>query len=210
MRVNTLRVMTVALAVVLINVNLSGYEFLPDIVGLALFFFCAVLMTDRAGRFARAAVVSAVMLFLEAVRLLKLTEAPLAGFLNLLYMFMTVLLVITAADGVGQFGLLNGNGGIDRRCDMTGHVFALTFPLSALAMWFPATARVLGLVNLLISIFVLLMFASFYSTIYATVQPRGEILMDTEGSGGEEDAAEEDGELSGEEEPVPETAGEPV
>ena len=203
MRVNMLRVIAIAMAITLIDVNLFGYQFLPDVAGLSVLFFCAVLMTDRAGRFARAAVVSAVMLFLEVVRIFQLTvAAPVVNFLNLLYMFLTVLLVITVADGVGQFGQLHGQENLSNLCDVTGHVYAVTFVFSMLAVWFSELSSVFSLLNIMISVFVIVMFLYFYSVVHVTVQPPYDPPPMTAIEDGEEPPSEEEKE----EVPATETA----
>ena len=193
MRVNMLRVIAVAMAVTLLDVSLFGYQLLPDVAGLAVLFFCAVLMTDQAKRFARAAVVAAVMLFLEVVRIFNLTvAAPVVGFLGLLYMFLTVLLVITVADGVGQFGQLHGQENIAKLSDVTGHIYAATFIFSVLAVWFSELSSVFGLLNIMISLFVIIMFLYFYSAVYVTVQPPYDPPAMTAAEGEEETPSDEE------------------
>jgi hypothetical protein len=204
MRVNSLRVIAVALIIVLIYVMFYGFELKPDIAGLlnvaglSLIFFCSILMTEKAGRFARTAVVVAVMIFLEVVRVFRLTEAESIIFVfGLLYMFLTVLLVITAADAVSQFGQLHGYGHIAGMCDATGHIYAVTFVLTVLSMWFEALSSVFLLINGLITLFAVAMFIYFYNTIYVVVQeqfdPPPEVLEDEEDEEGEEDGEEEEG-----------------
>jgi hypothetical protein len=207
MRVNTLRVIAVALIFVLFDVSAGGYRLLPDILGLAVLFFCAVLMTDGAKRFARTAVVAAVMIFLEVVRLFELAEAvPLAGFLGLLYVFLKVLLVITAADGAGQFGQLHGQEDIARLCDVTGHVYALTFVFSALSMWLTDLAAMFALINIIISVFVAVMFFYFFNIVIVPVQqpfdPAPEVIPESGEEGeGTEGAEEKETESVGAETP---------
>lgn len=171
MRVKTFRTIAIALIFVLLDAPVLGYNLLPDIIGLPFIFICAVMMTDRAGRFARTAVVSAFMSFLEIIRIFKLTESePVLNFLTLLYLFLTVLLVITVADGIAQFSLIQGQTDIANFCDMTGHIYALTFIFSAFSMWFTALSNIFSLINLIISIFALVMFTYFYSAIHVIAQ----------------------------------------
>jgi hypothetical protein len=192
MRVNTLRVIAIAMGLVLIDVNLFDYRLLPDFIGLGILLFCAVLMTDRAGRFARTAVVTALMLFMEVIRVFNLVEAAsVVNIFSLVYLFLTVLLVITAADGIGQFGQLQGHENIPKMCDVTGHIYAATFVFGLLGMWFESMAKVFYAVNLIITVFVLIMFVYFYTAIYVAVQepfdPPPELA-----DGGEEAEAEEE------------------
>ncbi|MCL2004363.1 MAG: hypothetical protein FWG72_10265 [Oscillospiraceae bacterium] len=175
MRIKMLRVVAIALFFVLIDVELFNAELVPDLIGLAILFFCAVLYTDRAGRFARTAVVAAVMAFLEVARLFSLTDSDaVINVLNLFYMFLTVLLVITTADGVGQYCQLQGREDIAKRCDATGHIYALTFVFWAVSVWFEPLASMLWLLNLLITVFTLVMFVYFYSATYVAVQEQYE------------------------------------
>jgi hypothetical protein len=189
-----LRVIAIALIIVLIDVELFGIQWVPDLPGLVILFFCAVLYADKAGRFARTAVVAAAMIFLEAVRLFSLTESePVINILNIFYIFLTILLVITAADGVGQFCQLHGRDDVARRCDATGHIYALTFVFWALSVWFEPLSGVFWLINLLITVFTLAMFLYFYSTTYAAVQEQYEAPPDAL-----EEDAEDGGELEDE------------
>lgn len=195
MRVNMLRVIAIALIIVLVDVELFDIQWIPDLLGLVVLFFCAVLYTDKAGRFARAAVVAAVMGFLEVVRLFNLTENDaIISILNIFYVFLTVLLVITLADSVGQFCQLQGRDDIARRCDATGHVYALTFITWALAEWFEPLRGILLLIGWLITAFTLIMFIYFYSATYVAVQEQYEPPPDVldEDEDGEE-AEKEDG-----------------
>jgi preprotein translocase subunit SecY len=192
MRVNMLRVIAIALIIVLVDIELFEIQWVPDLLGLVILFFCAVLYVDKAGRFARTAVVAAAMAFLEVVRLFNLAEsAPVINILNVLYIFLTVLLVITTADGVGQFCQLQGRDDVAKRCDTTGHVYSLTFVFWALSAWFEPLSRVFWLLNLLVTVFTLVMFAYFYTTTYVAVQEQFETppdALDEE----EEDAEEAD------------------
>jgi hypothetical protein len=196
MRVNMLRVVAIALIIVLIDVNLLGLELIPDVLGLAILFFVAVLYTDRAGRFVRTAVVAAVMGFFEVIRLFNLTgSGSIISVLNVFYMFLTVLLVITTADSVGQFCQLQGREDIAKRCDATGHVFALTFVFWVLSVWFEPLANIFWLINLLITIFTLIMFIHFYTSTYVAVQEQYEPppdAMEEEEEEEEEEAEVED------------------
>jgi hypothetical protein len=190
-----LRVIAIALIIVLVDVELFDIQWIPDLLGLVVLFFCAVLYTDKAGRFARAAVVAAVMGFLEVVRLFNLTENDaIISILNIFYVFLTVLLVITLADSVGQFCQLQGRDDIARRCDATGHVYALTFITWALAEWFEPLRGILLLIGWLITAFTLIMFIYFYSATYVAVQEQYEPPPDVldEDEDGEE-AEKEDG-----------------
>jgi hypothetical protein len=199
LRVNTLRVIAVALAVVLLYANIYGFAMEPDVVGLTnviglgVLFFCAVLMTDRAGRFVRTAVVAAVMIFVEAIRLFNLTEAAsVVGFFNLLYLFLSVLLVITAADGIGQFSQLHGQESIARSCDVTGHVFALTFVFNVLGMWLDSLSSVFALINLVITGFVIIMFIYFFSAVIVPVEQPYDMPPDLPDDDTEEEMSEGD------------------
>jgi len=197
LRVNILRVIAIAMGLVLIDVNLFEFQLLPDFIGLGILLFCAVLMTDRAGRFVRTAVVAALMLFLEVIRVFNLADAePIVNIFSLVYLFLTVLLVITAADGVGQFGQLQGHENIPKMCDVTGHVYAVTFVLSLLGMWFESLTRVFFAVHIVITVFVLIMFVYFYSAIYVAVQEPFDPPPDL-ANGGEEAEAEEEAETVG-------------
>ncbi|MDR0325743.1 MAG: hypothetical protein LBI19_06595 [Oscillospiraceae bacterium] len=205
MRVNALRMIAIALGVVLIDIDLYGYQLLPDVAGLAVLLFIAILMLDRAGRFARMAVVTAVMGFLEVIRIFSLTDSlSVISFFGLLYLFLKVLLVITAADSVGQYGQLQGYERVPRLCDVTGHVYALTFLFSALAMWLDSLSRIFALVNTGISLLVIVMFLYFYSIVVIDVQkpfdPPAAIMDDGEGPEiGDAEAGEEAGEETGNE-----------
>lgn len=171
MRVSIIRVIAIALGIVLVDIRIGAYEVLPDIVGLTLLFFCAVYFTDRAGRFARTAVVSAVMIFLEVVRLFSMVEAgsAIAVLLGFLYAFLQVILVITAADGIAQFSQFQGLQDISRICDIAGHVYALTFIFKMLGLWLPDLAMVLLLAHYLITIFVVSMFLYFYLAVHTPI-----------------------------------------
>jgi hypothetical protein len=167
----------------MVNINIGGYEFLPDLVGLTLLFVCAVLFTDRAARFARTAVVAAVMVFLEVVRLFNLAEADsLIMVFGMLYLFLQVLLVITAADGVAQFSQLQGQESISRLCDLTGHIYALTFVCAILGGWFGDLAMVLNLVSYLITAFVIIMFLYFYTVVLTPLEEHELPFFDVFGS----------------------------
>jgi hypothetical protein len=171
MRVNMLRVIAIALIFVLVDVDLFGYQVIPDVIGLVVLFFCSVLFSDKAGRFARTAVVAAVMLFLEAIRIFGLTGNELVmDVLGNFYVFLKVLLVITAADGVAQFCQLQGREDIAKRCDATGHIYALTFVFWVFSVWFEPLTGILRLLSLLVTVLTLVMFIYFYSATYVVVQ----------------------------------------
>jgi hypothetical protein len=171
LRVSILRVLAIALGLVLVDVNIFGYEIIPDLIGLTLLFFCAVLFTDRAGRFARTAVVAALMVFIEVVRVFSLAEADgVVMVLSLLYTFLHVLLVITAADGVAQFSQLQGDDRVPRLCDLTGHVYALTFVCVILGGWFADLTMILNLIYYIITGFTVVMFVYFYSAVHTPLQ----------------------------------------
>lgn len=171
MRVKTLRTIAIALIFVLIDIPPLGI-YQPDAIGLLLIFICSVMMTDRAGRFARSAAVSAAMLFLEAAKLFQLSGSDtVSTFINLLYLFLTALLVITLTDAVAQFSAAQGLPQIARLCDTTGHVYALAFVASVAAQWFPSLQMILWLACLVISVFVIIMFIYFYSAVVTVYQP---------------------------------------
>lgn len=177
MRVGILKVLAIALTIVLVDIKIAGYEILPDIVGLPLLFFCAVLFVDRAGRFARTATVAALMVFLETVRLLGLAEAEaVVAVFAVVYVFLKVLLVITAADGVAQFCQFQGEGRVPRLCDMTGHVYALTFVCWICGGWFSDLSAVLTFTHYIITVFTLIMFFYFHAAILVAA-PKGDLLF---------------------------------
>ncbi len=172
MRVKTLRTFAIALIFVLIDIPPLGIYQPPDVVGLVMILVCSVMMTDRAHRFARPAAISAAMLFLEVTRIFHLAGSnAVSSLLDLLYMFLTALLVITLADGVSQFSASQGLPQIASLCDTTGHIFALSFVASVMAKWFPSLEMVLWLASVLISVFVIIMFIYFYSSVITVYQP---------------------------------------
>jgi hypothetical protein len=155
------------LGIVLVNLNIGRYEIIPDIIGLVLLFFCSVLFTDRAGRFARTAVVAVVMAFLEVVRLFSLVEADIIiTALSMMYAFLQVILVITVADGIAQFSQLQGNDRVPRLCDFTGHLYALTFVCTILGGWLYDLRMVFSLIYYLITVYAVIMFFYFYCAVH--------------------------------------------
>ncbi|MDR1668618.1 MAG: hypothetical protein LBR76_01495 [Oscillospiraceae bacterium] len=176
MRVKTLRTIAIALIFVLIDIPPLGKFQPPDLIGLVLIFICSVMMTDRAGRFARSAAISAAMMFLEVVRIFGFAGSEaVSSFLSLLYLFLTAFLVITLADGVSQFSASQGLPQIASLCDTTGHVYTLAFVSLAAAQWFPSLEMILWLASVLISIFVIIMFIYFYSAVVTMYQPEAAV-----------------------------------
>jgi hypothetical protein len=161
---------------VLIDIPRLGNWQPPDMVGLILILVCSVLLIDKATRFTRPAAIAAAMLFLEIVRIFRLagTDA-VSSLLDLVYLFLTALLVITLADGVAQFSAGQGHPQIPSLCDTTGHVYALAFVASVAGWWFPSLSNILWLAGLLISLFVIVMFVYFYSAVTTVYEPKAAV-----------------------------------
>jgi hypothetical protein len=178
---------------VLVNLNIGRYEVLPDILGLTVLFFCAVLFTDRAGRFARPAVVSAVMVFLEVVRLFALAGSDMVTLvISMLYAFLQVVLVITLADGVAQFAQLQGDDRTPRLCDVTGHIYALTFVFSIITLggWFTELHMIFNLAYHLITAYTVIMFLYFYTSVHIPLQEHELPFFEYRGPDTEEEGME--------------------